>query len=237
MVIMYYSLPFIVGIAFFVAIVIKARMNTYDINRGIGEIRLTEKYLDFIRDMSKFKEIYPEFSSEKLEKEVSRVYIEFEKAWQNKNLEPVRPYFSDIVYERLDRQLEHYRKSHETNILKNISVLKVRLKGWKQDNGKDIIVVNLCAKMNNYVIKDKTKRVVKDSTTTVKTIEYEWFLERTTGAPTTESGTYKKECSNCGAKIDINKTTECPYCHYVVTTDEFGWLVGAINFVSQKREK
>ena len=76
----------------------------------IDKITFQEKYLDYTRDMAEFEKIDPNFSSDNFRKQISKLYVDFREAWRNKNLETVRPYFSEIAYERLNMLIDHYRR-------------------------------------------------------------------------------------------------------------------------------
>ena len=191
-----------------------------------------------LRSMSEYKTIDPDFDENAFREKVSNLYVKFQNAWQAKKLDPLRPYLTDTAYGQYDRQLDKYRKAERTNKIEKIAVMGVELKGFRQNNGKDEIVARVRTRIIDYVVDDKTGKVVEGSDKVEKFMEYEWSLERTTGVTTaTEDGTTEQRCPNCGGKININKTAECPYCRFVVTTDKFGWLVSTIKGISQRTGK
>ncbi|MBQ6510987.1 TIM44-like domain-containing protein [Candidatus Saccharibacteria bacterium] len=191
-----------------------------------------------LRSMEEYKTIDPDFDENAFREKVSNLYVKFQNAWQAKKLDPLRPYLTDVAYGQYDRQLDKYRKAERTNKIEKIAVMSVDLKGFRQNNGKDEIVARVRTRITDYVVDDKTGKIVEGSDKVEKFMEYEWSLERTTGVTTTtEDGTSEQRCPNCGGKININKTTECPYCRFVVTTDKFGWLVSTIKGISQRTGK
>lgn len=191
-----------------------------------------------LRSMADYKTIDPNFDENAFREKISNLYVKFQNAWQAKKLDPLRPYLTDIAYGQYDRQLDKYRTAGHTNKIEKIAVMGVDLKGFRQNNGKDEIVARVRTRIIDYVVDDKTGKIVEGSDKVEKFMEYEWSLERTTGVNTmTEDGTTEQRCPNCGGKININKTTECPYCRFVVTTDKFGWLVSTIRGISQRTGK
>jgi hypothetical protein len=191
-----------------------------------------------LRSMAEYKTIDPDFDENAFREKVSNLYVKFQNAWQAKKLDPLRPYLTDTAYGQYDRQLDKYRKAERTNKIEKIAVMGVELKGFRQNNGKDEIVARVRTRITDYVVDDKTGKIVEGSDKVEKFMEYEWSLERTTGVTTaTEDGTSEQRCPNCGGKININKTAECPYCRFVVTTDKFGWLVSTIKGISQRTGK
>ena len=105
------------------------------------------------------------------------------------------------MFAQMDRQLDGYRQRKETNRVERISVLGVRLLGWKQENGKDVMIARLDTRIVDYVVDDRTGAILRGSSKTEKFMTYEWSLVRTTGVVTgTIKGTSGQTCPYCGAE-------------------------------------
>ena len=189
-----------------------------------------------LRPMREYLQIDPDFDSAAFQEKLSNLYVQFQNAWQDKNLEPLRPYMTDAFYAQCDRQLENnYRRTNQTNRIERIAVLGVELMGWKQQSGKDVVVAQLRTRIVDYVVNDASGAIVRGSSTAEKFMHYEWVLERTTGVTTAGStGTTVNYCPNCGAPIDLNHSAKCPYCDSILTTDTFDWAVTNIKGLSQR---
>ena len=139
------------------------------------------------------------------------------------------------MFAQMDRQLDAHRQRFETNCIDRISVLGVELLGWKQENGFDIMIAKLNTRIVDYVVDDRTGKVIRGSNTKEKFMTYEWTMARTTGVVTSRStGTTSQTCPYCGAHVDINHSTVCEYCQSVLTTDTFDWVVTNIKALSQQ---
>ena len=207
--------------------------------KGVSQTKLTASTLTpTLKPMSEYKSVDPDFDESVFKEKVSNLYVQFQNAWQAKNLETLRPYLTDIAFAQYDRQLNRYRNAGTTNKIEKIAVLSVDLKGWSQDNGKDQIVARIKTRIVDYVVNDKTGKIVEGSDQVDKFMEYEWSLIRTTGIATvTKDGTTHQRCPNCSGANNINETTKCSYCRHIVSTDKFNWLVSTIKGISQRTGK
>ena len=191
--------------------------------------------LSELKEVAKYNEIDPDFNADDFREKVSNLYVRFQNAWTAKNLDSVRPYMTDTFFSQMDRQLDRYRRDGITNVVEGITVMQTELRGWKQENGLDEMIVLLKTRINDYVTDDSTGKVVKGSKTAEKFMTYEWKLVRTTGVTTASSaGTTVENCPNCGAPVNINNSAVCEYCGCILHTDTFDWAVSEIKGVSQK---
>ena len=188
-----------------------------------------------LAQMYSYRQLDTAFDEAAFREKLSNLYVQLQNAWQDKNLESMRPYMTDAVYAQFDRQLEAYRRNNQTNYIERIAVLSTDLLGWKQEAGKDVIIAELRTRIVDYVKDDSTGAIVRGSNTQEKFMTYEWTLVRTSGQTTGQtSGMTGQTCPNCGAHIDINHTAVCEYCGTVLTSDTFDWVVSNIKGLSQQ---
>ena len=190
-----------------------------------------------LRPMPDYLALDPSFSEAEFREKLSNMYVQFQNAWQAKDMEPLRPYLTDAFYNKCDRQLDGYRKNHQTNRIERISVLGVDLVGWKQEAGFDVMIARLNTRIVDYVVDDASGNIVRGSNTAEKFMTYEWDLMRTSGLTTASAAagsTTAQSCPHCGATIDINRSAKCPFCDSILTTDTFDWAVNEIKGLSQR---
>ena len=196
--------------------------------------RVNSRPVNRLNSIYQYLNIDPNFSTYDFQQKVSNLYVRFQKEWQNKNIEPLRPYMTGAMFGQMNSQLDNYRRNNQTNHIERISVLDTDILGWKQENGYDIIIVKLNTRIVDYVTDDYTGQVIRGSATKEKFMTYEWTLVRTTGVTTARStGTTSQICPYCGAHVDINQNSVCEYCGSVLTTDTFDWAVSNIKGISQ----
>lgn len=188
-----------------------------------------------LNPMSEYVRLDPGFSENDLKEKISNMYVKLQNAWQDKNLEEVRPYLTDALYGQYDRQLDAYRRNRQTNYVERIAVLSVDLRGWRQDGANDMIYAVLNTRIVDYVVNDADNTLVRGSRTQEKFMSYEWTLTRTKGAQTAElTGIHTIHCPNCGATVDINKSAKCEYCGSILTTQSSDWTINGIKGLSQR---
>ncbi|MBP5235932.1 MAG: Tim44 domain-containing protein [Clostridia bacterium] len=177
----------------------------------------------------------PAFSEADIREKVSNMYIRLQNCWTAKNLEEFRPYSTDALYAQYDRQLDSYRTNGVTNRVERIAVLSADVRGWKRDNENDTLVIALRTRVTDYVVKDADGTVVRGNPNAEKFMTYEWQLIRARGMKTGErEETVVKNCPNCGAPLNINRTAKCDYCGSIITVDQFDWVLSSVKAISQQ---
>jgi hypothetical protein len=165
---------------------------------------------------------------------ISELYVRMQNCWTAKDLTPLRPYLTDELYARSDRQLDGYRSRNETPNVDRIEVTSVDIRGWYNASGNDHLIIELSANVRLYTTNDATGSIVKGSMNEMKRMTYEWDMVRTEGVKTGEAPVKEIECPNCGAPVSINRTADCPYCGAVITVNEHGWVLSGIKGLSQR---
>ena len=64
-----------------------------------------------LRSIYEYLDIDPDFSNPDFIEKVSNLYVRFQNEWQNKNIEPLRPYMTSAMFAQMDRQLDKYRQN------------------------------------------------------------------------------------------------------------------------------
>lgn len=177
----------------------------------------------------------PLFSEEALTEKISNLYVQMQNCCTEKNLEPLRPYFTDTLYSQFDRQVEILRKAGQTNRIERISVLDVDLLGFTSDDSNDTVYARLKTRIVDYIVDDRTGAVVSGNKTAEKFMEYEWALIRSKGTLTQANDEQKViNCPNCGAPVNINHSAKCEYCDSVITLPDFDWAISSVKGISQR---
>lgn len=188
-----------------------------------------------LRSLSEYNALDPGFDATALRETLSNLYVRMQNAWTAKDIEPVRPYFSDALYQQMDRQLNAYREGRRTNYVERIAVLGLEIRGWYQEGGNDCMVASVRTRIVDYTLNDVTGELISGDRAKEKFMEYEWILQRPTGQVTVAEGdTASVHCPSCGAPLTINQSARCPYCDSVVTVAEHSWVLFAMKGISQR---
>lgn len=207
-------------------------------NSGSAPVRHTVSRPANLRPISEYTAIDEGFSEAEMKEKLSNLYVRMQQCWQNKNIEELRPFFTDSFYSQMEMQLKGIIDAKQTNHIERIAVLSVELEGFTQSETEDKIYVEIKTRIIDYTLDDKTGNVVSGSKTAEKFMTYEWELTRPTGKKTVRSEETKAvNCPNCGAPVEINKTARCPYCGSIITTENDEFVINTIKGVSQRTGK
>ncbi len=195
---------------------------------------LPEEYRD-LKDIDRYADIDPSFSASKLKQKLSNLYIQMQQCWQDRNIESLRPYFTDAYYSQLERQLDAYRRKGVTNYIERPVVLSISLDGFCQEEGEDHIFATVNTRIVDYKLDDATGKLVSGSKSKEKFMTYRYHLTRPTGQHSdVGSGVRSVSCPHCGAPLSINESAKCPYCGSVVTVDAHEFVIAQIEGVAQR---
>ncbi len=228
---------FVVFIIIFLVVKVKLGNMSKNMNRRTIQPGAQQTPSSQLKPMSDFKTLDPNFSEAAYIEKISNMYVQFQNQWQAKDLEPLRGDMTDAFYAQMDRQLEQLRKANQTNMVENIAVLGVELRGFMQDDVNDTIVATVRTRINDYYVDDNTGAVVRGNKDAEKFMTYEWTMIRRKGVLTEvgEEGESKAQnCPNCGAPLNVNHSAKCEYCGTVITNSDYDWVLSSIKGISQR---
>ncbi len=176
----------------------------------------------------------PNFDANAMQEKISNLYVQMQNCWTDKNIESLRPYFTDALFTQMERQLNGLKNQGLTNYVDRIAVLGVNLRGFYKQGDKEHLIVELRTRIVDYTVQDSNNKLVSGDRNREKFMTYEWDMCRTAGSVTSKEGVmHSVSCPGCGAPLSINTTAKCPYCGRVVTLDEHDWALCAIKGIAQ----
>ena len=176
----------------------------------------------------------PSFDANAMQEKISNLYVQMQNCWTDKNIESLRPYFTDALFTQMERQLNGLENQGLTNYVDRIAVLGVNLRGFYRQGDKEHLIVELRTRIVDYTVQDSNNKLISGDRNREKFMTYEWDMCRTAGSVTSKEGVmHSVSCPGCGAPLSINTTAKCPYCGRVVTLDEHDWALCAIKGIAQ----
>ena len=175
--------------------------------------------------------IDPEFSSDKFIGFAREVFMTIQQAWTAKDWKPIRPFESETLFNQHKQQLDEYIRLGKTNVVEKIGIKHCSLHSFRQDGDKEVLTVWLNAVMRDYVIDDKTKKVLESDPNRDWYMKYEMVFNRKAGLKTdpAKKGNTITNCPNCGAPTEITSSGQCAYCGSVITNGEHDWVLTDIH--------
>lgn len=179
------------------------------------------------------RQIDPEFSSDNFLAWTREVFLKIQQAWTDRNWKVIRSFESNELFNIHNSQLNEYIKNHKINVVEKINISNATLREFRQDGDKEVLVVELHAVMRDYVIDEKTKKVLESNPNKDWYMKYLMTFNRKKGV-LTKAGTSNKSttnCPNCGAPTEITSSGQCEYCDSVITTGEHDWVLSDIHSI------
>ena len=179
------------------------------------------------------RQIDPEFSSDNFLAWTREVFLKIQQAWTDRNWKVIRPFESNELFNIHNSQLNEYIKNHKINVVEKINISNATLREFRQDGDKEVLVVELHAVMRDYVIDEKTKKVLESNPNKDWYMKYLMTFNRKKGVLTKEGTSNKSttNCPNCGAPTEITSSGQCEYCDSVITTGEHDWILSDIHSI------
>ena len=185
--------------------------------------------------ISAYAALDPNFSAADMREKLANIYVQMQNGCTARNIEALRPYFTDILYQQFDRQIKALIANRQINYVDRISVLDVNLRGFFQEGNEDHLVAELKTRVTDYTVNEDTGNLVSGSKTAEKFMTYEWVLSRPTGTLTEKAGEVtERHCPNCGAPLSVNESAKCPYCDSVITFADHDWTIYAVKGIAQR---
>ena len=210
----------------------KKSKDTDYINKNVNNQANSEVTMDYSGVVAEeIRAIDPDFSSDKFIGFAREVFMKIQEAWTTKDWKPIRPFESEALFNQHKQQLDEYIRLGKTNVVEKIAIKHCSLHAFKQDGDKEVLTVWLNAVMRDYVIDDKTKKVLESDPNRDWYMKYEMVFNRKAGLKTDPSkkGNTITNCPNCGAPTEITSSGQCAYCGSVITNGEHDWVLTDIH--------
>ena len=171
--------------------------------------------------------IDPAFSSDKFVGFAREVFMKIQEAWTARDWKPIRPFESETLFNQHKQQLDEYIRLGKINVVEKIGIKHCSLHAFRQDGDKEVLTVWLNAVMRDYVIDEKTKKVLESDPNRDWYMQYEMTFCRKAGLKTDpgKKGNSITNCPNCGAPTEVTSSGQCSYCGSVITNGEHDWVL------------
>lgn len=154
-----------------------------------------------------------------LVKEVFRIYQKIQVAWMNFDYETLKKYTTNELYNMYVSQLNTLKVKKQQNVIENIKFYRGNIMNYQiNHNELETISVQLMVVCQDYLIDQTTGQVVRGNKLNTMNYTYKLTLIR-------RKQTEMKQCPNCGAALESNMTSQCPYCHSVIVHNKFDWIL------------
>lgn len=156
---------------------------------------------------------------------VKTAFLEMQQAWQNQELNSVRKWMSDGLYQKLSVQLKMMQKLGQHNTMDNIQIQNISVANSFTFKDYQITDVRIDFTLNDTFYSDKYKSM-RESYTDDYATEFYSFIKKGNKVAS-ESNYSGNNCPNCGALISIQlgDICRCPNCKTLTNNPEYDWVL------------
>ena len=166
----------------------------------------------------------PEFSESKFKTYVDNVFIQLHMAVVTKELENVKHFLSEEVYNKYKQKIDDLNSKHQIQMYDELNVAQTEILSYEVTNTDMIIKVYILSRYLDYLMDEDANYISGDTDVRSERANYLTFTKKINHQ---ETGTVKK-CPGCGASIDVNANGKCAYCETIYNLDETGWVLTSI---------
>ena len=179
--------------------------------------------------IAKLQSADPSFNEDAFYQRVSAAFLKIQDAWAHQNLQAVRPFISDGVFERFNLQFDEQRALGYRNAMENVVVNRVADGGDRVGPLFDQFSVRIEASANDYNVSLATDRGWRDRM--IRAIS--WKCGRFCGGRGVQTkigkdGLIEGNCPNCGAAIEMNQNANCAHCGAMLRSGQYDWVLAEI---------
>lgn len=206
---------------------------------GNGIVYLSPKNL-VVRDNTReiveaITETDPLFSAEKFLGWTQEVFMTLQEAWTERDWSKIRPFEKEELFKMHEKQLQEYIRMKRINVVERISINEDYLHKYERDAQFEYLQVYLSVAMNDYIVDEMTRKVIKGNENTRYRAKYLLTFMRKVGVITdpATSNMNTSRCPHCGAPIEITSAGKCEYCDTIVTTGDHDWVLSDLDCIKQ----
>ena len=173
------------------------------------------------------KEHDPNFSASDFISFVKRIYIDIQTAWCKRNLEPVRIFLHDNLYDATMKQIQAKIDQGVVYHYESMVVNTAFLTSYAKDAQFEYLTVYLNARMIDWQEDEKTGKILRGDKTTRWDLRYKMKFMRSTEVLTAEETEALKghSCPSCAAPLEMTSSGKCTYCGAIITTGKYKWVL------------
>lgn len=163
-----------------------------------------------------------EFSESKFFTKVDNIFVMLHVALMTKNLERVKHFISDDIFNEYENILKNLNEKNYTQMYDELNVKSTEIINASVTDDKFIINVKLVSRYMDYIIDSTNKKFISgNNESRVEKVNYLTFEKirnhKTQGAV--------RKCPGCGASMDVNNTGKCEYCGTIYNNEDYDYIL------------
>lgn len=166
------------------------------------------------------------FSEAKFKAKVDNVYIKLYTGVMKQDLENIRHFLSEDVYEKYSKIIKQLQAANQIQVYDELNVSDTNITNIEEFDDRFEITVRLLTKYLDYKITKDTKKYICGD----RDVRKEKYVTlRFSKIKNAKALGNARRCTGCGANIDLNKNGVCEYCGSVYVLKDYDWVLDEIN--------
>lgn len=167
------------------------------------------------------KKYDPNFLESKFLTFVDNVFVQLHLAIMTKNLEKIKHFVSQDVYQSLTSKIDQLNNQKVTQVYGELNVKETKILNVDIKNDEIFIKVKLTSRYLDYIIDDKMQMISGNMDSRVETDNYLVFKKKVG----MEKSIHNHYCFSCGHSMDINQNGKCEYCGSIYDLNQIGFIL------------
>lgn len=178
----------------------------------------------------------PGFDKQAFFARVERAFLLAQDSWCGQNLEPLRAFVSDGVFERFSLQIEEQRAEGWRQRMTSVAISSMDVAGVQVGKQFDTLTIRIGFKANIDRVDLKDGKPLPGTKLPAMHFAECWSFVRRLGAKTSGAdGLIEGMCPNCGAELSLVQSAHCASCKALVRSGQFDWVLAEITQASEWR--
>ncbi len=185
---------------------------------------------------TQLKERDPAFDERRFLARVENAFRKAQSSWCAQNLEPIRAFVSDGVYERFSLQIEEQKLDGWRQGMDNLTLGPLRLLHLESGPHFDTLSIRIDFQSDIHRLELATGKRISGSELARDSFAECWSFVRRRGSRSQgKDGLMEGMCPNCGAPLSMNQSAVCGQCDCLVRSGQFDWVLCEITQMSEWR--
>ena len=164
------------------------------------------------------------FNEAKFLSKVDHVFIMILDAIMSNDINTVKHYLDDEVYNKLNDMVNVYKENKWTRLFDEMNIKETNIINSEIIDNKIVITVRIITRYMDYFIDDNGDYI---SGINDHRLEKEHLLKFSKPIYATDLKEARR-CNNCGKTLDINNSGICPYCKQVINISNNEYILISI---------
>ncbi|MBI5431477.1 MAG: TIM44-like domain-containing protein [Planctomycetes bacterium] len=178
----------------------------------------------------------PSFDERAFLARVERAFGRAQSSWCAQELEPLRAFVSDGVYERFSLQIEQQKLEGWRQGIAGLRVGPLKLVSLETGPQFETLGVRIefHGDIHRLDLRDGS-RISGSRVPRADFVECWSFVRRRGARSLSQDGLMEGRCPNCGATLALNQSALCGHCRCLVRSGRFDWVLAEITQASEWR--